>query len=75
MSTTAILLTDEEIGKITGTIRFKAQIRVLRALNIPVLERPDGSPCVARKAAEAALGVPINAADTTPDVILHLEAI
>lgn len=52
-----ITLTTDEIRELTGKTRCAAQVRVLQKMGVPVKIRPDGSPCVARQAAEAALGV------------------
>ena len=52
-------LTPDEIIDITHKVKFKAQVKALRELGIPVKERPDGKPLVARQAYLIAMGVPL----------------
>lgn len=49
-------LTTEEIERITGRSRYKAQAKALDGMGIPYTTRPDGSLVVSRLAYERALG-------------------
>ena len=51
------ILQRSEIEEITGRVKFSAQCRVLEAMRIPFLSRGNGSPVVAREAANQAMGV------------------
>jgi hypothetical protein len=52
-----LICTQEEVERITGKTKYKAQARVLRELGIPHMERKDGGPIVATAVVEALLGV------------------
>lgn len=53
-----LICTPEDVEQITGKTKFKAQLRALRQMGIPHMERStDGSPLVAVAVVEAMLGV------------------
>ena len=43
-----MFLSHEEVGELTGRVRYTAQRRALRAMGIEHWVRPDGRPMVAR---------------------------
>lgn len=49
-------LTPQEIARITGRSRYRAQAKVLDGMGIPYSTRPDGSLVVSRLAFERAQG-------------------
>lgn len=63
MAKEPINLTTDELVNITGKIRPSSQIRILVAMNIPFIRRPDGHPLVARRAYLLAAGA---LSDQTP---------
>lgn len=50
-------LNADELAEVTGKVRASAQVRVLRALHIPVLVRPDGKPLVSRGTYDQIMGI------------------
>lgn len=52
-----LICTPEDIERITGKTKFKAQERALREMGIPYLERKKDGPVVAVAVVEAKLGV------------------
>lgn len=50
-------LNAEELAEVTGKVRASAQVRVLRALRIPILVRPDGFPLVSRSTYDQMMGI------------------
>ena len=68
-----IILNEQELTEITGKKRNSAQVRVLRALRIPVKVRPDGFPLVSRATYDQIMGSSIS--DTENVYKPNLEAI
>ena len=70
----ASVLQREEIRAITGKKLLPAQCRALSFMKIPYVLRPDGSPCVAKEAANQCLGVQSNE-NKEPSIIIDLESL
>ena len=70
----AQILMSDEIQAITGKQQPAAQCRALLAMKIPFVQRLDGTPCVAKEAANQCLGVQSSPYNHEP-VVMDLDSI